>query len=95
MPKIKPVPTTPTRADGGTRLFREMPPERNYFVAAGLDDVLAYLEQLHFTDEDLAYLRHQGSFADAFPASSQWPGHLVEAGLSYSRRMPTHIDEHA
>ena len=36
--------------------IREMPPERNYFVAAGLDDVLTYLENVHFTDDDLAYL---------------------------------------
>jgi nicotinate phosphoribosyltransferase len=46
--------------------FREMPPERNYIVAAGLEDVLAYLEQFRFHDDDLAYLRQQGLFADAF-----------------------------
>src|SRR6516164_3872772 len=33
--------------------FREMPAKRNYFIAAGLDDVLTYLEGLHFTDDDL------------------------------------------
>jgi nicotinate phosphoribosyltransferase len=46
--------------------FREMPEERNYFVAAGLDDVLAYLENLRFTEDDLAYLGRQGQFSAAF-----------------------------
>jgi nicotinate phosphoribosyltransferase len=46
--------------------FREMPAQRNYFVAAGLDDVLAYLEHLHFTRDDLDYLRGQGIFSATF-----------------------------
>jgi nicotinate phosphoribosyltransferase len=47
-------------------LFRNMPGDRNYFVAAGLDDVLAYLESFHVTDDDLAWLRRQGMFAESF-----------------------------
>src|SRR6516165_9465933 len=47
-------------------LFRNMPGDRNYFVAAGLDDVLAYLESFHVTDDDLAWLRRQGMFAEPF-----------------------------
>src|SRR5438067_770595 len=35
---------------------RGLPPERGFLVAAGLDACLAYLEQLSFTDDDLAYL---------------------------------------
>jgi nicotinate phosphoribosyltransferase len=46
--------------------FRELPPHRNYVIAAGLEDVLAYLETLHFSPDDLAYLRHQGGFGDGF-----------------------------
>jgi nicotinate phosphoribosyltransferase len=46
--------------------FREMPAERNYFIAAGLDDVLTYLEGLRFTEDDLAYLRRQGQFSSGF-----------------------------
>ncbi len=48
--------------------FRRMPPTRNYYVAAGLEDVLAYLENLHVTDDDLAYLREQGQFSEKFLA---------------------------
>ncbi len=36
--------------------FRKYPPGRAYFVFAGLDDMLAYLEGLRFTTDDLAYL---------------------------------------
>jgi len=46
--------------------FREMPPQRNFIMAAGLEDVLAYLEGLQFTADDLAWLRTQGGFSDAF-----------------------------
>jgi nicotinate phosphoribosyltransferase len=36
--------------------FRDLPFEGGYAVAAGLDDALAILEQLHFDAEDLDYL---------------------------------------
>jgi nicotinate phosphoribosyltransferase len=35
---------------------RELPPTRGFLVAAGLEDVLAYLETFSFTEDDLAYL---------------------------------------
>ena len=41
---------------------RHLPPERSYLVAAGLDAALAYLEGLHFTDDDIAFLRAQPAF---------------------------------
>ncbi len=45
--------------------FRELPDCRNYVVAAGLDDVLAYIEGWRFTEDDLAYL---GAGGDLPPA---------------------------
>lgn len=36
---------------------RHMPPRRNYLVAAGLDQALDYLENVNFSDKDVAYLR--------------------------------------
>src|SRR5579872_1740935 len=47
-------------------IFRKMPGDRNYFITAGLEDVLAYLENLHVTDDDLAWLRRQGLFLERF-----------------------------
>jgi nicotinate phosphoribosyltransferase len=43
---------------------RRLPPERNFLVAAGLDDLLRAIETLRFSDVDLAYLKAQG-FPDA------------------------------
>jgi nicotinate phosphoribosyltransferase len=48
---------------------RQLPRERSYLVAAGIDSALEYLETLHFTEEDIQFLRHQPTFesvADPF-----------------------------
>jgi nicotinate phosphoribosyltransferase len=36
---------------------RQLPAQRSYLVAAGLDSALGYLEHLRFTDEDVTFLR--------------------------------------
>jgi nicotinate phosphoribosyltransferase len=41
---------------------RHLPPQRAYLVAAGLDSALSYLENLHFTREDVDFLRRQAAF---------------------------------
>lgn len=45
---------------------RKLPPNRNFLVACGLDTVLADIEQLRFTDEDIAYLASLGRFRAEF-----------------------------
>jgi len=45
---------------------RKLPAERGFLVAAGLEQVLQYLEKLHFTIEELDYLRSCGRFSDDF-----------------------------
>jgi nicotinate phosphoribosyltransferase len=45
---------------------RSLPPQRNFLVACGLEDALAYLEGLRFTPEVLAYLRGLGLFSAGF-----------------------------
>jgi nicotinate phosphoribosyltransferase len=45
---------------------RHLPAGWGYFLAAGLDDVLAYLESLTFGDEEIAYLRTTRLFSEAF-----------------------------
>jgi nicotinate phosphoribosyltransferase len=42
---------------------RSLPKRRNYLVAAGLDQALDFLENVHFSDEEIAYLRKQPVFA--------------------------------
>lgn len=44
--------------------FRELPPERGYIVAAGLADVIDYLEAFRFAAEDLDALYRLGVFSD-------------------------------
>lgn len=46
--------------------FRRLPRQRRFVVAAGLADVLDYLEHWRFTESDLAYLRQQPQFDDDF-----------------------------
>ena len=46
--------------------FRNYPSNRSYFVFAGLPDVLEYLEDFHFSDEDIAFLRSLNRFNDDF-----------------------------
>jgi nicotinate phosphoribosyltransferase len=41
---------------------RNLPPSRNYLVAAGLEQALAYLEDVRFTDEEIGYLRKHPVF---------------------------------
>lgn len=45
---------------------RDLPPERGYLVAAGLDDALTWLEQLDFGDEAIEALDHLDMFDDTF-----------------------------
>jgi|SRR3990170_1005267 len=45
--------------------IRRLPPGRPYFLFAGLEQVLRFLEKMKFTEEHLAYLRKQG-FEEAF-----------------------------
>jgi nicotinate phosphoribosyltransferase len=45
--------------------FRQLPANRNYVVAAGLNDVLDYIENLHFTDNDVEWLKQTGRFSEA------------------------------
>jgi nicotinate phosphoribosyltransferase len=54
----------------GTAAFslfvRRLPGRRNYLLACGLDDVLAFLETLRFDQAALAYLESLGRFSTAF-----------------------------
>ena len=40
---------------------RRLPTNRSFLVAAGLEQVLEYLEGLTFADEEITWLREQGS----------------------------------
>ena len=44
---------------------RRLPPSRNFLLAAGLEQVLEFLSQLHITPEELAWLEGTGRFSPA------------------------------
>lgn len=47
-------------------IVRKLPAGRNFLVAAGLEEVLAYLEGLAFGQEELGWLRSTGRFSESF-----------------------------
>lgn len=47
---------------------RKLPPERNFLVAAGLEQALDFLERLSFSEEELAWLAGPAGFPAAFVA---------------------------
>ena len=46
--------------------FRKIPDDGGYAIMAGLEQVIEYLENLKFTDADIAYLRKQQIFNEDF-----------------------------
>ena len=46
--------------------FRKVPDGGGFAIAAGLEQLIDYIENLHFTDEDIAYLRGRKLFSEAF-----------------------------
>ena len=46
--------------------FREVPDKGGFAVAAGLEQIVDYVRQLHFDEEDIAYLRGRGIFSEDF-----------------------------
>lgn len=46
--------------------IRNSTTDRNYFVAAGLEDILNELEDLHFSESDIDYLKQKNIFPEDF-----------------------------
>ncbi len=46
--------------------FRNVPDGGGFAIAAGLEQVMEYIETLTFTDRDIQYLRSKGCFAEEF-----------------------------
>ncbi len=48
--------------------FRRVPDKGGFAIAAGLEQLIDYIENLHFSAEDIAYLRGRGLFSEEFLA---------------------------
>ena len=46
--------------------FRRCPDQGGFAIAAGLEQIIDYIKNLHFTDEDIAYLRGRKMFDEEF-----------------------------
>ena len=46
--------------------FRSVPDGGGYAIAAGLEQAVRYIQQLHFEEEDIAYLRGRKIFSEGF-----------------------------
>ncbi len=46
--------------------FRQVPDNGGYAIAAGLEQLIDYIEDLHFSADDIAYLRGRGIFSEEF-----------------------------
>ncbi len=46
--------------------FRRCPDNAGFAIAAGLEQVVKYIQQLHFSEEDIAYLRGRNLFCEEF-----------------------------
>lgn len=46
--------------------FRQCPDNGGFAIAAGLEQIIDYIQNLHFTAEDIAYLRGRKLFSEAF-----------------------------
>ena len=52
--------------------FRSVPDDGGYAIAAGLEQIIDYIENLHFTDDDIAYLRSRKLFSEAYASFVLW-----------------------
>ena len=46
--------------------YRTVPDGGGFAIAAGLEQVIDYVKNLHFTEEDIAFLRTKGLFSEGF-----------------------------
>lgn len=46
--------------------YRTVPDNGGFAIAAGLEQAVDYIQNLHFTEEDIDYLRGRGIFSEDF-----------------------------
>ena len=68
--------------------FRSVPDGGGFAIAAGLEQVISYIRDLHFDEEDIAYLRSKNTFSEEFleyPLLTFYDNGYIEAGWSQSQ----------
>jgi nicotinate phosphoribosyltransferase len=60
--------------------IRNIPPQRSYLIAAGLEQALEYLEGVHFSPEDVAFLRKHPILSQIQPKFFDYLSHFRFTG---------------
>lgn len=68
--------------------YRKNPDNGGYAVFAGLEEIIGYIQNLHFEDEDIAYLRSLHKFSDEF---LDYLRHFIFTGDIYAIREGTPV----
>ncbi|MEG0737524.1 MAG: nicotinate phosphoribosyltransferase, partial [Longicatena sp.] len=68
--------------------YRKNPDEGGFAVFAGLEEVIGYIQKLHFNDEDIAYLRSLNKFSEEF---LEYLRHFIFAGDVYAVKEGTPV----
>ena len=51
--------------------YRRNPDNGGYAIFAGLQQIIEYIEDLHFDDDDISYLRSLNLFGEEFPLARE------------------------
>ncbi|MGX8834027.1 nicotinate phosphoribosyltransferase [Amedibacillus sp. YH-ame6] len=68
--------------------YRKNPDEGGFAVFAGLEEVIGYIQKLHFNDEDIAYLRSLNKFSEEF---LEYLRHFIFTGDVYAVKEGTPV----
>lgn len=68
--------------------YRKNPDEGGYALFAGLEEIIGYVQNLHFEDSDIEYLRSLGSFNEEF---LDYLRHFIFTGDIYAVREGTPV----
>ena len=60
--------------------YRSNPDNGGYAIVAGLEQVVEYINNLHFDDDDIAYLRSRNCFSGSFRSKKR--STLIDCGES-------------
>lgn len=68
--------------------YRKNPDDGGYAVFAGLEEIIGYVQNLHFTDADITYLRSLDMFSEGF---LEYLRHFIFTGDLYAIREGTPV----
>lgn len=68
--------------------YRKNPDDGGYAVFAGLEEIIGFIQNLHFNDDDIAYLRSLGTFNEPF---LEYLRHFIFTGDIYAIKEGTPV----